>query len=359
MTRTTTYNRMARGELAATFVFALVLSSSVLLFERVFRIMKASQGAPALDVLKLILYIQPSLLLLGIPMSLLVAVLVVYGRMTMDHEITILSASGASHGLIIGPAMRFAAVCAAAALAVSLYFFPLSNRLFRETLYNSLATTVNIDEGIFHDGFPGLMIYVKKKLADSNYRDVFIYNAKAADEPVIVTADSGKLFSFPDKGVFRFMLENGEIHLAGTGAGYTLIKFGRYNMEFDMSGSDYRPGGNEMFPYELWREASGGPPENRTGRMVELHKRFALPAACLILGFLGVPLATLVGRTGRSGRLGGFGIALAVVAGYYILLVTGESMAQAGKLPPAVAIWGADGALAALATAAYSRWKRL
>ncbi len=316
--------------------------------------MKVSQGIAALDVLKLILFIQPSFLLLGIPMSLLVTVLIVYGRMTMDNETTILMASGAPFSLITRPAVRFAAACLALSLIVSLYLFPLSNRLFRETLYDALARSVSIDEGVFNDGFPGLLIYVKNKITDRSYQDLFIYNTRNPDEPVVIAAGSGEILADPEKGAFQFLLKDGNMHFTTGINEYTYISFGRYYMEFDIdSGSGSSSSKDEMYLGQLWHASEEGPPRRRSRLMIEFHKRLALPFACLILGFLAAPLGTMAGK---AGRMGGFGIALGVMLGYHVLFVAGENIAQTGKVPVWLAMWAPNITLAGLAAPVYW-WK--
>jgi len=312
--------------------------------------MNLSQGIATLDVLKLILFIQPSFLLLGIPMSLLVAVLIVYGRMTMDNEITILMVSGSPFSLVTRPAIRFAAACFAVSLVVSMYLFPLTNRLFRETLYDALARSVSIDEGVFNDRFPGLLVYVKKKIADRSYGDLFIYNTRNQDEPVVIAAGSGEILSDPEKGVFQFLLKDGNMHLAADRDGYTYISFGRYYMEFDIGSAGYISRRAEMSMLELWHAAKEGQPTLRIASLVEFNKRLALPFACLILGFLAAPLGTLVGK---AGRMGGFGTALGVMVGYHILFVAGESVAHAGKVPVWLAMWTSNIVLAGVAAPVY------
>lgn len=348
--KTPTLNRAALGELFSTFLLTLVLCTTVLLFEKVFRIMKISQGIATLDVLKLILFIQPSFLLLGIPMSLLVAILIVYGRMTMDNEITILMASGSPFSLVIRPAVRFAAACLAFSLVVSLYLFPLTNRLFRETLYDALSRSVSIDEGVLNDRFPGLLVYVKNKISDRLYGDIFIYNTRNQDEPVVIAAGSGEILSDPEKGVFQFLLKDGNIHLIADLDGYTYISFGQYYMEFDLGAAGSSSSKGEMYLGQLWHAAREGPPIRRTNLLVEFHKRLALPFACLILGFLAAPLGAMVGK---AGRMGGFGIALGVMVGYHILFVGGENIAQAGKVPVWLAMWAPNIAIAGLTASVY------
>lgn len=79
--------------------------------------------------------------------------------------------------------------------------------------------------------------------------------------------------------------------------------------------------------------------------MVEFHKKFAIPVACLVFVLLGLPMAV---TTARSGKGVSMGLALGVYLVYYLFLVGGEKMADRGRLDPALAMWMADAVLGAL-----------
>ena len=72
---------------------------------------------------------------------------------------------------------------------------------------------------------------------------------------------------------------------------------------------------------------------------VEINKKFALAAACLIFVMLGAPLALRFPR-------GGVGlvllVSLVVFALYYVGLIGGESLANKGIIPPFWAMWGTN-----------------
>ncbi|MEE9197214.1 MAG: LptF/LptG family permease, partial [bacterium] len=70
--------------------------------------------------------------------------------------------------------------------------------------------------------------------------------------------------------------------------------------------------------------------------LVEYYKKFSLPAACLILGFVGAPLGI---RNRRSGRSGGLALSLAIIIFYYVMLSMGEGLGDSGHIPPVVAMW--------------------
>ena len=73
--------------------------------------------------------------------------------------------------------------------------------------------------------------------------------------------------------------------------------------------------------------------------MVEVHKKFAIPAACLVFVLIGVPL-------GIMARRGGFGMAATLSLGFFILyyacLIGGEKLADRDIVSPFVGMWSAN-----------------
>jgi lipopolysaccharide export system permease protein len=73
--------------------------------------------------------------------------------------------------------------------------------------------------------------------------------------------------------------------------------------------------------------------------MVEVQKKYAIPAACVVFVLVGLPL-------GIMARRGGFGIAATLSLGFFLLywsfLIGGEKLADRGFLTPVVGMWAAD-----------------
>jgi lipopolysaccharide export system permease protein len=69
---------------------------------------------------------------------------------------------------------------------------------------------------------------------------------------------------------------------------------------------------------------------------LEFYRRLSLPFLCIVLIFLGPPLSMIAGK---SGRLGGLALGLGVFTIYYMLLVYGENLARAGKIPHYIGAW--------------------
>ena len=90
--------------------------------------------------------------------------------------------------------------------------------------------------------------------------------------------------------------------------------------------------------------------ENRY--MVEFHKKFAIPFACVVFALLGVPMAVTSSRAGKGISVS---LAIAVYLVYYLFLVGGEKFADRGRLSPFLAMWGANLVLIAIGIPIFLR----
>lgn len=73
--------------------------------------------------------------------------------------------------------------------------------------------------------------------------------------------------------------------------------------------------------------------------LVEMHKKYAIPAACIVLVLVGVPLAV---RFPRGGVGLVIGAGLAVFSIYYVGLIAGETLANRRIVAPFLAMWASN-----------------
>ncbi len=79
--------------------------------------------------------------------------------------------------------------------------------------------------------------------------------------------------------------------------------------------------------------------QTATGYSIEIHKKFAIAAACVALALLAAGIARRVPHAGLAVQLLA---SLVVFTGYYVALMTGESLADRNVVSPAVAMWNAN-----------------
>lgn len=85
---------------------------------------------------------------------------------------------------------------------------------------------------------------------------------------------------------------------------------------------------------------------------VEIHKKYSIPAACIVFVLLGAPLAILSGRSGMTMTIA---FSITCFAVYYLFLTGGEKLADRRYLSPFWAMWAANIVFGALG--AFLAWR--
>ena len=342
-------------ELLVTFLLTTAFLNSILMMEKLLRLSRllSGVGATVYDMAKIITFLQPQLLLLTIPMSLLLSTLLVYGRMNLDSEIVILRVIGMDFKKISFPVALLGLICFASSLAVSFYLSPKGSIRLREEITKiiSMRSTFAIEEGTFNTSFKDIVILVKGKKSSDTLEDIFIYDSRSKDEPRVLMAKEGKIF-MQDQFNIGMLLRNGYINIT-KGMITTELFFDKYQMILNIDADSQAPKKAESTPGELLRKAEGTElPKEKTALFLEFHRRLSLPFVCLILVILGPSLSLMAGK---SGRLGGLAIGLLVFTLYYMVLIYGENLVLAGKLVHYAGAWTATVILGVLSIILFRR----
>jgi len=347
--------RSTLWDLLLTFSLSLAFLNSILMMEKLIRLSRllSGVGASVVDMGRIILFIQPQLLMLTIPMSLLLSILLVYGRMNLDSELVVLKASGMDFAAISRPVLFLGVLCFFATLAVSFYIGPQSSVKLRETISEIIAarSTMALEAGAFNSSFKDVVIVVKGKKSAGMLEDIFIYDNRKKDEPKVLMAKHGKFFA-QDSGNVGLFLTDGYINLM-RGTMTTELFFEKYNMVLSLEGEAPAPKKMEFTPSQLLEQLKiAATDKKKAAFYLELHRRFSLPAVCLVLAFLGPPLAL---ASGKAGKLGGLALGLFVFTLYYTLLIYGENLVNAGKMPHYAGAWLATALMGVFSWAMFRR----
>ncbi|MEW6570790.1 MAG: LptF/LptG family permease [Nitrospirota bacterium] len=325
-------------ELVATFILCLVALNFVLMMEKLLRLSRflSGMGTSIVDMVRIILYLQPQLLPLTIPMALLLSTLLVYGRLHLDNEIVILRNCGVNFLGISLPVAHLGALCFLFNIACSFYIGPQSSIKLREEIARiiKVRTPLAIEEGTFNSSFKNATIFVKEKDPDGDLRKIFIYDDQNKDEPRVLMAREGEIHVEEDFHI-NLCLKDGYINVV-QGSTMTEVFFSKYNMILGLESDTPSKKNAELTPFELMEKIDKNNRYKASVTYLELHRRLSLPFLCIILIFFGPPLAMMAGR---SGRLGGLTLGLAVFTIYYMLLIYGENLVKANKIEHYVGAW--------------------
>jgi len=344
----TTYLYLLK-EILPIFLIGMMVFTIVLLMDKILKLIEliVTRGVSLIDIVMLLLFISPSFAIFTIPTSVLLSTLVSFGRLSGDSEITAFKASGLSLYQLFLPVGIFSICAYFLTTFCVLYGLPWGNQGFRTTLYKIAQSKADIEikERVFNDLFDGLVVYVEKvPIQGEKMEGILIYDERDQGKTNTIFAREGFLASNPKSQEVILRLFDGDIHRFDPRANvYQKIKFNVYDLKLELAKA-FAAMGKRLRDHELSiddirdkiekRRATG---EDATPQEVELHKRYAIPFACIVFGLIGVPLGI---QPRRSGRSFGFIFSILVLLLYYISLTGSEILALRKTLPPYLAGWG-------------------
>lgn len=152
---------------------------------------------------------------LSAPCAVLVAVLMTFGRLSQDNEITALRASGVNLGRILLGPLAAAALVTWGLTMFNNHVLPESNHMFANLLIDigRMRPTVKLQEGTFVTDFPGYNLLVQSVNGRTNeLKGVTIYQFNPGGPPTTIMAQGGFLSYTPDGRTAVLKLRDGEIH---------------------------------------------------------------------------------------------------------------------------------------------------
>lgn len=344
-------DRYLYRELLSPFILGLVLFTFLLLIDKIFDLtdLIINKGVPFPMVALLLVYILPAFLVLTIPMALLLAILIAFGRLSGDLEIVALKASGVSPLRLLRPVAVFSAAVGLGTAFLIMAAVPWGNYAFKSLVFDILRAqaSVGLKERIFNDAFGDFVIYVEElSTSRAALKGIFVADERRPEESRVITAREGRLLSDEARRRVTLRLIDGRVHETDPRAPekYRQVAFSLYDLTLTLQNplvqaGEAPKGDREMTLGELRAQADalrqgGG---NPNPYLVEIHKKYAIPTACLIFAVIGLPLGI---RTHRGGRWAAFVVSIPIILLYYVFLTTGESLGDAGRIPPWLAMWG-------------------
>jgi lipopolysaccharide export system permease protein len=341
-------HRYVFREILVPFTLGLGVFTFVLLLARLLKLIElvVNRGIPASTVGRVFLYLLPAFLEVTVPMAMLLAILVAFGRLSADSEITALRSSGVSLYQLVPPVATFVVIVTILTAALAWYGRPLGNRALRTAMWDIARTraTAGLKPQVFNDEFPGLIIYAEQiDAAADKLERVLIADERDPQQQNTVFATSGHMISDFERETVTLRLVDGTIHTTDTTAGASYqTDFRSYDVNLDLratlASARRTDDPNELTIGQLQgaiaaKRRAGQPV---TAELVEYHRKFAIPFACVVFALIALPLGIQPARAVRSR---GFAVSLVVIFAYYMLLSTGQGFAEQGRVPPALGLW--------------------
>ncbi len=360
-----------------TYTFLLLLRAIFIVLEQVL-----VRGVSARDAGLLIVLSLPHVVVLTLPMSFLFGVLLGIGRMNAENEIIALEAGGISLRSVLIPILWLGLALGGLNGYLTLRVMPRANQELiglKVRLFSEAKSLGEVEPKAFYQILPGTLLYVRDISKTSGmWKGVILFRRGLHSEENLIVAKSGRLVHAGglEQGSRAATLTSGPEDRGNRDAAPWLLLDGvvthqlneskpqlfRVNMNESQLIRLERNQGREQVHYtggmrarptgelvHVIRVPSAPASSNRASgtamarlaqtkrlAMVELQKRLAIPAACLVFGLIGLPLA-MRSRSGGRGR--GFLVSLGVILVYYVALNHGELLSREGEIPAWLGVW--------------------
>jgi len=350
----TKIDRYVLRELFPPLVFGLVVYVFLLLVSNLLGQAKWVVGFPLWGIVKWLWYQIPLVINQTLPVALLLAVLLGFGRLARENELLAMQAGGISLLRVARWVFVLAVLATLFSLYQAEYVVPQANARVTQIWWDELRTRGR-----------GLSRFVGQDLALGEFRlrfDRYDYRAGEmvgvrlerwrGDELTVVLAERGRmrddelsLWNYRVLGLdLGALAEGGEAEevlrrllKTETAGERLLVKLPRTREEIIARNAGELWGDTKSISY--WAERAYAPglgPRDRAEALVMMHANLALPFANLVVVIFALPLAV---RKAASTSLA-FGYSLAVTILYYFLMTAGKILALGGQLDPVLAAWG-------------------
>jgi LPS export ABC transporter permease LptF/LPS export ABC transporter permease LptG len=347
-------DRYVIRQVLVPFVLGLVVFTFIFIIPEMMEYAETlvAKGVPAAVITSLLVKLIPFALSLTIPMSLLLALLVAFGRLSADREFVAMQACGVSLLRLLRPVGLFAIGGWMATTYVLIWGVPAANQSFREEVFeiSKQRAEGEVKPRVFFDQFRDFVVYVRDVPPAGNvWNGIFIADMRPDRGSGVYLARTGRVAVNVEQRLIDIVLEDGVRHSLDASGHYDVLEFDTYRVTVDPTsaflGGDLPKGLTEMSVFELQVQIAENEgridpvthrPVSTHNERMAIHQKFSIPVACLVFGLIGLALGA---TNRRDGLLGNFVLGLIVIFAYYIPLDLGPRMVRGGLIPVWLGKW--------------------
>ncbi len=368
-----TLHKYLTGQVLASLVLTVGVFTFVLLLGNVIKqvldLLINGQARPGI-VFQAISLLIPFAWGFALPMGLLTATLLVFGRFSADQELTAARASGVSLLSLITPILLLSLFCCVLSAWINTDLGPRSRVAYKKLLFQVQAELVNaqLPEGRPIYDFPGYIFYTEKNRG-GNLQGVQIFILESGTNVgarTTVRAPRGRLeMDVTNKQMILHLFDARSVTLNGSRPAISSVP--ELTKSFDLNTATNRPGKPKISDMTFWqlrdelrsREhaldqffAIPTLPEESPNESVEpirikmqreistirveMNREISFSFACFGFTLVGIPLGI---RMHRRETNVGVAIALLLVLVYYSFIIAAEQFSARPELVPHLILW--------------------
>ena len=347
------YRYLTGQMMAATAGAVAVLSLIIVLgnaFKQIFELL-VNDELPISLIFKMVGLLIPQALTFTMPWGILVAALIVFGRMSQDLELQAIRAAGIGLVPLVAPVILFGLFLSAVCFYNNAVVVPMTLQKFKSVLLDigrdNPAFLIRAGEAM--DRFPGYRIYIGKKNG-TDLTDINIWELDPNGVPRRnIRAEKGSLSADLDDLSLTITLQKARQEERGENAGdLNGIRAGLSADQLPLKISlrsflnpddmkDIRIAGLGDLTNRILSPVEGYvDPKQMYPMLTEMQKRVSFALAPFTLLLVGIPLGIRVQRKETSV---GVVISFFLVMAYYALILLAEGLKNRGGAYPELIVW--------------------
>ena len=333
------------SEVFKTFIFGICAFSAVFIGSgTLFRIAQyiTDYGASLTAVTKIFIFSLPGVVIWTFPMSMLLASLLTFGRLSGTSEITAMKSCGISFYRIATPAIILGFFVSLFAMAFNEYAVPWANEAYNNVLYYEIQgnTTPQSQEHIIikeiDKGQIQRLVYARRYDSESNTMQGV--TMQAFDQGKVSHVENAEYAEWKDN---EWTMHQGIIYDVSDGETEHTMHFNTQVLPVNQSPRQIVR--EQKKPEELTMKELRAQIDIMRSQFVdtkkletELYQRVTIPMASLIFTIVGIPLGLQPNRNSSSR---GFAMSIIIIFIYYSFMTMSGAVAQSGAMNPAYAVW--------------------
>lgn len=333
-------------EVCKAFLFGICAFSAVFIGSgTLFKIAKyiTDYGASLSAVIKVFIFGLPNVIMWTFPMSMLLATLLTFGRLSSSSEITAMKSCGIGFFRIATPAIILGFFVSIAAILFNEHVVPWANTAYRNVVYYEIQgnTGAKSQDHIIlkdiKDGQIQRLLYARRYDADSqSLQNVTLQEFNDAGK--VSHVENAEYAEYEGK---EWIMHNGMLYDISDGESEHTLRFN--TQVLPISASPRQIVREQKDPEELTMKELKAQIRIMKTQYVdtnkletELYQRITVPMASLIFALIGVPLGLQPTRNSSSA---GFAMSVIIIFFYYALMTMANAIGRSGALSPMLAVW--------------------
>ena len=333
-------------EVFLTFLFGICAFSAVFIGSgTLFKIAKyiTDYGASLSSVVKVFVYGLPSVIIWTFPMSMLLASLLTFGRLSSSSEITAMKSCGIGFFRIAAPAVILGFFVSIGAILFNEYVVPWANTAYRNVVYyeiqgnNGMKSQDHIILKDIKEGQIQRLLYARRYEAETETLQGLTLQEFGDDGKVTHVENA----EYAEYGSSQWTMHNGMIYDITEGESEHFMRFDKQVLPINASPKQIvreQKDPEELTMKELRAQINIMKTQyvNTNKLETELYQRITVPLASLVFALVGVPLGLQPTRNSSSA---GFAMSVLIIFLYYALMTLANAIGRSGAVAPALAVW--------------------